>query len=79
MQTANQQKPTETKKQSREEFFLIFKDEKSATARMKLKNRAYRAAGNFKDIACKIEHPDGWVVCDLRAAIATEMPYEFAA
>lgn len=79
MQNGTQQTRTQKRKSNRDEFFILFKTEAAAHERMVMRNRAYRAAGNRKDIACKLEHPDGWVVCDLRTAIETEMPYAWAA
>ncbi len=56
-----------------------YTDEATATRAMKNQNRAYKAAGNKKDLMVLVEGPDlgEWSVMPLEEAIENEMSYSW--
>lgn len=60
-------------------YLAEFSDRQQAHDRMKLKNRACRAAGNQRDIYCLVSGPsDNWAVMDLASAIDLGLGYEWS-
>ena len=58
-------------------YVKYFNDENDAFNRCKSKNRACKAAGNYKEMYAVVDGPDNnWAVVDLNTAIDLGMGYE---
>lgn len=61
----------------RAKFLKIEKTQAAANELCRIKNRAFAAAGNRRDVAAVVEHPEGWAVMDLTSAIAVGVGYSW--
>jgi hypothetical protein len=53
----------------------VFTNENKAYEIMRSRNSAAKRAGNFRDVLCVVDHPEGWALMDLNTAIANDFCY----
>ena len=62
----------------RDSYCRMFGSESKAVEACKMRNRAYKAAGNHRDLAVVIAGPsDNYAVMDAASAIEMEVPYSW--
>lgn len=61
-----------------ETYIKVFEDENRAWDWMVMKNKACERAGNFRDVFCFVDHPEGHAIVDLNTAIELGSGYTWS-
>jgi hypothetical protein len=59
-------------------YIKVFENENKAWNWMVMKNKSCKLAGNFRDIFCVTEHPEGYAVVDLTTAVDLGCGYSWS-